>query len=76
MDEETQLSRFQAPPTLDHIGCFVPDGAQEGEVGAIEISQALDVGKKHQGNEVQGRKVGEVPLHVWQDEEAEGVRLR
>jgi hypothetical protein len=41
----------------------------------IEVSQALDVREKCQGDEVQGCEVSEIPLHVWQDEEAEGVRL-
>lgn len=42
---------------------------------AIEVPQALDVREEHQGDEVQGRQVGQIPLHVWQDEEAKGVRL-
>ena len=41
----------------------------------VEVSQTLDVGEKHQGDEVQGRQVGEIPLHIWQDEEAKGIRL-
>jgi hypothetical protein len=41
----------------------------------IEVSQALDVWEKCQGDEIQGCKVSEIPLHVWQYEEAEGVRL-
>jgi hypothetical protein len=41
----------------------------------IEVSQALDVWEKRQGDEIQGCEVGEIPLHVWQDEEAERVRL-
>jgi hypothetical protein len=41
----------------------------------IEVSQALDVWEKHQGDEIQRCEVSEIPLHVWQDEEAEGVRL-
>ena len=42
---------------------------------AIEVSQALDVWEKCQGDEIQGCEVSEIPLHVWQDEEAQGVRL-
>jgi len=42
---------------------------------AIEVPQALDVRKKRQGDEVQGCGVGEIPLHVRQDEEAKGGRL-
>jgi len=41
----------------------------------IEVSQALDVWEKCQGDEIQGWEVSEIPLHVWQDEEAEGVCL-
>ena len=41
----------------------------------IEVSQALNVWEKCQGDEIQGCEVCEIPLHVWQDEEAEGVRL-
>ena len=41
----------------------------------VEVSQTLNVGEKHQGDEVQGGQVGEIPLHVWQDQEAKGVRL-
>lgn len=44
-------------------------------MGAVEVSQVLDVGEKCQGDEVQGCDVSEIPLHVWQDEEAKGVRL-
>ncbi len=40
---------------------------------AIEVSQALDVREKHQGDKVQGRGVSEIPLHVWQDEEPKRV---
>lgn len=40
---------------------------------AIEVSQTLDIGEEHQGDEVQGRDVGEVPFHVRQDEETERV---
>jgi len=53
MDEETELGRLQAPTALDDIGRFAPDGVQEGDVRAIEVSQALDVGSEHQGDEVQ-----------------------
>ena len=53
MDVETELGRLQAPTALDDIGRFAPDGAQEGDVRAIEVSQALDVGSEHQGDEVQ-----------------------
>jgi hypothetical protein len=42
---------------------------------AIEVPQALDVREKHQGDEIQGCDVGEIPLHVWQDEKAKGGRL-
>jgi len=42
---------------------------------AIEVSQALDVWEKCQGDEIQSCEVSEIPLHVWQDEEAQGVRL-
>lgn len=41
----------------------------------IEVSQALDIWEKRQGDEIQGCEVSEIPLHVWQDEETEGVRL-
>jgi hypothetical protein len=40
---------------------------------AIEVSQTLNVRKEHQGDEVQGRDVGEIPFHVRQDEETERV---
>jgi len=53
MDEETELGRLQAPTALDNIGRFAPDGVQEGDVRANEVSQALDVGSEHQGDEVQ-----------------------
>ena len=42
---------------------------------AIEVSQALDVWEKCQGDEIQGCEVNEIPLHVWQDEETEGILL-
>jgi hypothetical protein len=42
---------------------------------AIEVPQTLDVWEKCQSDEVQGCEANEIPLHVWQDEEAEGVRL-
>lgn len=76
MDVETELGRLQAPTALDDIGRFAPDGTQEGDVRAIEVSQALDVGSEHQGDEVQRRDVGQVPFHVWQDEETERVCRR
>jgi len=41
----------------------------------IEVSQALNVWDKYQGDEIQGCEVSEIPLHVWQDKETEGVRL-
>lgn len=76
MDEETQLRPFQAPPTLNDLGRFAPDRAQEGQMREIEVSQALDVREERQGDEIQGREVREVPLHVWKNEEAERrVRL-
>jgi len=53
MDEETELGRLQAPLALDDIDRFAPDRMQEGDVRAIEVSQALDVGSEHQGDEVQ-----------------------
>jgi len=43
-------------------------------VRAVEVPQALDVGEERQGDEVQGRDGFEIPLHVWQDEEAKRVR--
>jgi len=52
VDEEAQLGRLQAPTTLDGIRRFASDGAQEGDVRAIEVSQTLDVGEEHQGDEV------------------------
>ncbi len=42
---------------------------------AIEVSQTLNVWEMCQSDEVQGSEVNKIPLHVWQDEEAEGVRL-
>jgi hypothetical protein len=42
-------------------------------VRAIEVSQTLDVGEEHEGDEVQGRGASEVPFHVGQDEETEWV---
>lgn len=42
---------------------------------AIEVSQTLDVWKKHQGDEVQGCDGSEIPFHVRQDEEAKGGHL-
>lgn len=41
----------------------------------IEVPQALDVWEKCQGDEIQRCEVSEIPLHVWQDKEAEGVCL-
>jgi hypothetical protein len=48
---------------------------QKGEMRTIEVPQALDVGEKHQGDEVQGCSVNEIPLHVRQNEEAKRGRL-
>jgi hypothetical protein len=41
----------------------------------VEVSQALDVWEKCQGDEIQGCEVSEIPLHVWYDEEAKRVRF-
>lgn len=76
MDEETELGRLQTPATLGGIGRLAPDGAQEGDMRTIEISQTLDIWEEHQGDEVQGRDVGEIPFHVRQNEETERVCRR